>query len=161
VEAAELVEAEVWLLAGSDGGVEVAAVWLLWSADGAAVVVVVVVVEVVVVPGWVEVAVAEDWAVLGAAEVVSAVVAAGVVDMLAADDGAEPVLVQRSATSVTLLTWKAFEALVAVEVLALEPEVESGVAALLVLLAELASCPDTSTSCPTLLPRLSMLPVRL
>jgi len=94
VEAAELVEAEVWLLAGSDDGVEVAAVWLLWSADGAAVVVVVVVVEVVVVPGCVEVAVADDWAVVGAAEVVSAVVAAGVVDMLAADDGAEPVLVQ-------------------------------------------------------------------
>jgi len=40
---------------------------------------------------------------------------------------------------VTLLTWKAFEALAAVEVLALEPEAESGVAALLVLLAELAS----------------------
>jgi len=40
---------------------------------------------------------------------------------------------------VALLTWKAFEALAAVEVLALEPEAESGVAALLVLLAELAS----------------------
>ena len=66
MEAAELVEAEVWLLAGSDDGVEVAAVWLLWSADGAAVVVVVVVVEVVVVPGCVEVAVADDWAVVGA-----------------------------------------------------------------------------------------------
>ena len=123
-------------------------------------------VEVVVVPGCVEVAVAEDCAVVGAPDVVSGVVVAEVVDMLAADDGAEddgaePVLVQWSATSVTLLTWKAFEALAAVEVLALEPEVESGVAALLVLLAELASCPDTSTSWPTLLPRLSMLPVRL
>ena len=51
-------------------------------------------VEVVVVPGWVEVAVAEDCAVVGAAEAVSVVVAAGVVDMLAADDGAEPVSVQ-------------------------------------------------------------------
>jgi len=97
VEAGELVEAELWLLAMSDDGVEVEAVWLFWLADGVAVVVVVV--EVVVAPGWFEVAVAEDCAVVGAAAVVSGVVAAEVVGMLAADDGAEddgaePALVQ-------------------------------------------------------------------
>jgi len=100
VEAGELVEAELWLLAMSDDGVEVEAVWLFWLADGVAVVVVVVVVvEVVVAPGWFEVAVAEDCAVVGAAAVVSGVVAAEVVGTLAADDGAEddgaePALVQ-------------------------------------------------------------------
>jgi len=102
VVAEGLVAAEVWLAAGSDDGVEVAVAvddWLFWSAVGEAMVVVVVVVEVVVVPGWPELAVAVDWAVLGATDVLSGVADAEVVGVLAADDGADddgedPVLVQ-------------------------------------------------------------------
>jgi hypothetical protein len=130
-------------------------VWLLWSAVGV-VVVVVVVVEVVVVPGWLELAVADDCEVAGVEDILSGVAAAEVLGVLAADEGAEeegPELapVQWSATSVTLLIWRVFAAFAfaAVEALALDPEVEllglepvlleSGVDALLALLAALAS----------------------
>jgi len=84
---------------------------------------------------------------------------------LAAEEAPEPLFEQWSATSVTLLTWRAlgFAAVEAFEldVALLEfASAELGVDALLVLLAELASWPETSTSWPTFPLRLSMLPVR-
>ncbi|PYX34832.1 MAG: hypothetical protein DMG80_00590 [Acidobacteria bacterium] len=95
----------------------------------------------------------------------SGVAVADVVGALDAADDPEPLFEQWSATSVTLLTWRAL-VFAAVEAFELDiallefVSVELGVDALLVLLAELASWPETSTSWPTFPPRLSTLPVR-